>query len=134
VLFAKTTDRPGWSPSTIEEVTPEIISRFFDADSSFLKEVPSLSLPEELTSGTIPNNLTKYALPTEEEIGSVVLGSHATGGGLGVRFDELLARFTELRPGKMGVKEKVVEVVQRRCGVTDNRDGNWVWLKWIHTK
>ncbi|KIM49385.1 hypothetical protein M413DRAFT_438570 [Hebeloma cylindrosporum] len=131
VLFLKTSGRPEWSPSTIKGVSPEIVSRFFEADSPFLKDVPSLSLPADLTSGTL-SNPTKYALPTEEEIGSVVLGSHATGGGLGVRIDELLGRFAELRPGKMGVKEKVMEVVQRKCEVTDNRDGNRVWLKWIH--
>jgi 3-hydroxyisobutyryl-CoA hydrolase len=133
VLFSKTSERPEWSPAKIKDVTPEIVSRFFDAESLFLKDAPSLSLPEDLTPGT-PCNPRKYTLPSEEEIGSVVMGSHATGGGLGVRIDELLARFAELRPGKMGVKEKVLEVVQRKCEVTDNRDGNRVWLKWIHTK
>lgn len=132
VLVAKTSERPEWSPSKIEDISPEIVSRFFDTDSSiFLKDVPSLNLSGDLTSGTL-SNPTKYALPSEEEIGSVVLGSHATGGGMGIRIDELLARFAELRPGKMGVKEKVIEVVQRKCEVTDNRDGNRVWLKWIH--
>lgn len=133
VLFAKTLERPEWSPAKIKDVTPEIVSRFFDADSPFLKDVPSLTPPVDLTPGT-PSNPRQYTLPSEEEIGSVVMGSHATGGGLGVRIDELLARFAELRPGKMGVKEKVIEVVQRKCEVTDNRDGNRVWLKWIHTK
>lgn len=133
MLFAKTLERPEWSPAKIKDVTPEIVSRFFDADSPFLKDVPSLTPPVDLTPGT-PSNPRQYTLPSEEEIGSVVMGSHATGGGLGVRIDELLARFAELRPGKMGVKEKVIEVVQRKCEVTDNRDGNRVWLKWIHTK
>jgi 3-hydroxyisobutyryl-CoA hydrolase len=131
VLVLKTSERPEWKPSRIKDVTPEIVSRFFDADSPFLKDVPSLTLPDDLTSETLSNPM-KYALPSEEEIGSVVLGSHATGGGLGIRIDELLGRFAELRPGKMGVKEKVIEVVQRKCEVTDNRDGNRVWLKWIH--
>jgi len=74
----------------------------------------------------------RFALPTEEEIGSIVMGTHVSGGGLGVRFDELLARFAEIRPGKLGVKEKVLEVVQRKCELTDNADGNRVWLKWKH--
>jgi len=131
VIVQKLKERPTWSPSTLEEITPEIISRFFDQKSSFLTSAPSLSVPAELTSGTISNPF-KYTLPTEEEIGSVVTGSHASGGGLAFRFDELLARFAELRPGKMGVKEKLLEVVQRRCELTDNRDGNRVWLKWKH--
>ncbi|KDR81742.1 hypothetical protein GALMADRAFT_135147 [Galerina marginata CBS 339.88] len=131
VIVQKLKERPGWSPSTLEDVTPDIISRFFDPKSSFLTPAPSLSVPAELTSGTISNPF-KYVLPTEEEIGSVVTGSHASGGGLAFRFDELLARFAELRPGKMGVKEKLLEVVQRRCELTDNQDGNRVWLKWKH--
>ncbi|KAH9483961.1 3-hydroxyisobutyryl-CoA hydrolase, mitochondrial [Psilocybe cubensis] len=127
----KAHERPEWSPPTLQEVTPAIVNRFFDPKSPFLTSAPSLDLPAELTSGTISNPL-KYALPTEKEIGSVVTGSHASGGGLGLRFDELLDRFAELRPGKMGVKEKLLEVVQRRCVLTDNADGNQVWLKWKH--
>ncbi|KAF4614630.1 hypothetical protein D9613_003181 [Agrocybe pediades] len=131
VIVKKSKERPEWSPATLREVTPSIVSNFFDPKSPYLKEAPTLSLPEELTSGTISNPL-KYALPTEEEIGSVVTGSHASGGGLGLRFEELLTRFAELRPGKMGVKEKIIDVVQRRCELTDNADGNRVWLKWKH--
>ena len=133
VLFSKTSERPEWSPSRIKDVDSEIVARFFDPNAGFLSNAPSLTLPADLTSGTLANP-TKYALPSEEEIGSVVLGSHATGGGMGIRIDELVARFAELRPGKMGVKEKVMEVVQRKCEVEDNRDGNRVWLKWIHSK
>lgn len=133
MLVSKTLERPEWSPSWIKDVDSEIVARFFDPNSPFLTDAPSLTLPAELTSGTL-SNPTKYALPSEEEIGSVVLGSHPTGGGMGIRLDELVARFAELRPGKMGVKEKVMEVVQRKCKVEDNRDGNRVWLKWIHSQ
>lgn len=75
----------------------------------------------------------KYALPTEDEIGTMVRGSHNSGGGTGIRLDELVSKFNDLRPGKMGVKEKVIEVARRKCEVVDNKDGNFVWLKWKHT-
>ncbi|KAF8911054.1 3-hydroxyisobutyryl-CoA hydrolase [Gymnopilus junonius] len=133
VVLDKSKERPNWSPATLQEVTAEIVARFFDPKSPFLTEVPSLSLPAELTSGTV-SNPWKYALPTEEEIGSLVTGSHASGGGLAFTLDELLTRFAEMRPGKMGVKEKVLEVVQRKCELTDNNDGNRVWLKWKHQR
>jgi len=74
----------------------------------------------------------KYALPTEDEIGSLVRGSHTSGGGTGLRLDELLSKFNDLRQGKLGVKEKILEVVGRKCDVVDNGDGNFVWLKWKH--
>lgn len=75
----------------------------------------------------------KYALPTEDEIGAMVRGSHSAGGSRGIRLDELISRFVDLREGKMGVKEKVLEVAHRKCEVVDNVDGNRVWLKWKHT-
>ena len=75
----------------------------------------------------------KYALPTEDEIGSVVRGSHSSGGGTGIRLDELVSRFHDLRQGKMGVKGKVLEVAKRKCEIVDNEDGNFVWLKWKHS-
>jgi 3-hydroxyisobutyryl-CoA hydrolase len=75
----------------------------------------------------------KYALPTEDEIGTMVRGSHTSGGGTGISLDELLSKFNVLRQGKMGVKEKVREVVHRKCEVVDNVDGNFVWLKWKHS-
>lgn len=134
VLVKKEKDvRPDWSPATIEEITPKIVARFFDPESPFLRDVPSLNLPAELVSGTIANPW-KYALPSEDEIRSLVLGSHVSGGGLAFTLEELLARFAEMRPGKMGVKEKVLEVVQRKCELTDNNDGNRVWLKWKHQR
>ncbi|KAF8163438.1 3-hydroxyisobutyryl-CoA hydrolase [Crassisporium funariophilum] len=123
--------RPNWSPSNLKDVSPQIIANFFEPSSPYLSSAPELTFPAEVTSGTLTNPM-KYALPTEEEIGSVVMGSHASGGAVGIRFDELLARFAELRPSKLGVKEKLYEVVQRRCEITDNADGNRVWLKWIH--
>ncbi|CAA7271582.1 unnamed protein product [Cyclocybe aegerita] len=132
VLVTKSKDKPEWSPTSLKEVTPEILSRFFDPQSPYLADAPKLDFPEEQTSAKLGNPL-KYALPTEEEIASVVIGSHGSAGGnLGLRFEEVVARFAELRGGKLGVKEKVTEVVNRRCELTDNADGNFVWLKWKH--
>jgi 3-hydroxyisobutyryl-CoA hydrolase len=74
----------------------------------------------------------KYALPTEEEIGSVVRGSHSSGGTTGLRLEELISKFKDLRGEKMGVEEKVLEVAKRKCEIVDNSDGNFVWLKWKH--
>lgn len=73
-----------------------------------------------------------YALPTESDIGSVVRGSHTAGGGTGITFEELLAKFDDYQGGKLGVREKIAEVAGRRCEVVDNKDGNFVWLRWKH--
>ncbi|KAF8623491.1 hypothetical protein AX15_006274 [Amanita polypyramis BW_CC] len=133
VLVEKTAGRPRWSPGTIEEVTEEIVSRFFDPKSPFLAATPKFTVPERFKSGP-SSHLMKFALPTEEEIGAVVRGAHSSGGTTGIKLDELLSRFGELRQGKMGVREKVLEVVQRKCQTVDNADGNFVWLKWDHSR
>ena len=132
VLVDRIKERPNWSPAGLNDVSAQTVANFFEPNSPYLTLAPELTIPPELTSGTRLNPIMKYALPSEEEIGSVVTGSHATGGGVGIRVEELLKKFGELRPGKLGVKEKIYEVVQRRCSVTDNADGNQVWLKWKH--
>lgn len=129
VLIQKSKETPEWSPATLKDVTPEVISRFFDPKSPYLEGAPELSISDGLVKNLNP---MKFALPTETEIGSVVMGQHASGGEMSIRIDELLARFAELRPGKMGVKEKILEAIQRRCDLIDNADGNRVWLRWKH--
>ncbi|TFK76353.1 3-hydroxyisobutyryl-CoA hydrolase [Pluteus cervinus] len=125
----KKDERPNWSPSTVDGVTDEIVSRFFEGSSSFLSNVPTLDIPEVFAK-KISLQPMKFGLPTEEEIGTVVRGEHKTGGTMGMTLDELVGKFGNLRPGKLGVKEKILEVASRRCEIVDNADGNFVWLKW----
>ena len=56
----------------------------------------------------------KFALPSEEEIESVVTGGHPSGGEMSVQTDEVVRRFGEMRRGKMGIEEKIVEVIGRK--------------------
>jgi len=132
VLLERIKERPNWSPSSVQDVTKDLVDRFFEPASPYLASAAELAFPAELTSGTLANPF-KFTLPSEEEIGQVVMGLHTSGGGMGMRYDELVARFAALRPGKIGVLNKLREVVQRRCELTDNADGNMVWLKWKHS-
>ena len=126
VLVSKQPGRPEWSPSTVSEVTKETVEKFFDPSSTYQLDIPdTLQVPSA-------SRYFDYALPTEEEIGSAVMGSHANAGDMGATAEEIIALFEGLRPGKQGVREKVQEVLQRRCTLVDNADGNFVWLKWIH--
>ncbi|KAG6917931.1 hypothetical protein DXG01_000368 [Tephrocybe rancida] len=134
LLEKKRNERPAWSPSSYKEVSEEVVSRFFAEDSPYLSGVPSLSisnlLKKQEASSTKP---FKFALPTEDEIGAMVRGSHSAGGATGISVDELVSAFNNIRNGKIGVREKVLEVAQRKCEVKDNGgDGNFVWLKWKH--
>jgi 3-hydroxyisobutyryl-CoA hydrolase len=128
VIKAKSKDRPEWNPATVEEVTDDIVDRFFHPSAGYLDSAPALDIPQQLNNDVVLP--MRFALPTEEEIGQVVSGSHTSGGATSVSLEELVSRFNDLRSGKMGVKEKIIEVASRRCEIKDNADGNTVWLKW----
>jgi 3-hydroxyisobutyryl-CoA hydrolase len=130
VLVEKKKEEIAWSPGRLKEVTSEIVSRFFALKSPYLEGAPELTISDEASDRVA--NAMKFGLPSEKEIGSVVMGQHSSGGEMSLRIDELLGRFGELRPGKIGVKEKIVEVIERRCDLIDNADGNQVWLRWKH--
>lgn len=116
-------ERPLWSPANLDDVSAEVVANFFEPNSPYLTLAPELTIPADLTSGTKLNPV-RYGLPSEEEIGSVVTKYSGE-----IQFEDLLKRFTEQRQGKPGVKEKIYEVVQRRCELTGHA-GNRVWLKW----
>jgi 3-hydroxyisobutyryl-CoA hydrolase len=123
--------RPAWSPSTLEEVDKKIIIRnFFSADSPFASDAPTISVSEPSAGG--PRDPGRYALPSEHAIGTAVTGSGVGSGGTGLTLEELAVHFERGRPGKHGIREKVIEVVERRCEVTDNADKNYRWLRWRH--
>ncbi|KAH6918437.1 3-hydroxyisobutyryl-coenzyme A hydrolase isoform 1 [Coprinopsis sp. MPI-PUGE-AT-0042] len=130
VLVTKTKARPEWKPSNLEEVKPELLERFFSKQSEYLKGLPTLEVPKEFEAFADSKHL-KYALPTEAEIGAYVRGSHASSGDFGCTAEDVTSFFEKARSGKVGVREKVAEVVQRKCEVIDNADGNFVWLRWI---
>ncbi|KAJ3968368.1 3-hydroxyisobutyryl-coenzyme A hydrolase [Lentinula raphanica] len=121
--------RPNWSPATLEEVTNEIVDRFFNEKSPYLESMPEFKYP--FAPGE-SRDYTEYALPTETAIRDMVTGEHPQGGDTGITLDELLSSFENITDSKLGVREKIREVVTRRCELVDNADGNRVWLKWIH--
>jgi len=125
----KESERPLWSPPNLNDVSAEVVANFFEPESPYLTMAPELTIPLDLTPPTArPVDHAKYALPSEEEIGSKVTTAHPSG--KGIQFEELLQKFTEQRPGKLGVKEKIYEVVQRRCELIKDWNGNKIWLKW----
>ncbi|KAF9261400.1 3-hydroxyisobutyryl-coenzyme A hydrolase [Marasmius fiardii PR-910] len=130
VLGAKSRGRPNWSPSSLEEVTPQMVNDFFNG--KYITEKVKLEIPEPFASVPLhkPN---RFALPTEIDIRDMVTGGHVTSSGSGITQDELVAKVTDLYNRKMGVREKVLEVIARKCRLADNADGNRVWLKWVHS-
>ena len=132
VLVEKSSEKPNWYPATLKEISDATVrSNFFSDDSPYLSSAQTLTIPDHVMP-TKDKNPMRYCLPTEKEIGSMVRGSHPSSGKSGLTLPELISKFDNLRKGKHGVREKVLEVVQRKCDTVDNADGNFQWLKWKH--
>ncbi len=50
--------------------------------------------------------------------------------GQGYTVDEVVEKVLEHHNGKMGIREKVLEIIERKCKIVDNADGNFVWVSW----
>jgi 3-hydroxyisobutyryl-CoA hydrolase len=126
VLIDKKSKRPKWSPNRLEEVTSEHVERFFSEESEFMTLRPTLSIPGYLMHSK-ETPASRFALPTEKDIGDVIRGSHSSSGQMAITRGELLSKFEKLRPGKHGVREKIEEIVGRKCVCVDGE-----WLQWRH--
>ena len=133
VVVKKARDtRPNWQPSTVSEVSDDfILKSFFPQLKANDTTSPRLSPPEWLAQANVVSPMV-YGLPTEEDIGRMVLGSHRSSGSTVLTLDELVAKFEEIKGGKAGVRQKIEEVVQRRCTTEEDKQAGKKWLKWVH--
>ncbi|KIP12319.1 hypothetical protein PHLGIDRAFT_27447 [Phlebiopsis gigantea 11061_1 CR5-6] len=130
VLVEKTKGRPAWEPSTVEEVNDtDVKAKFFSQFSPENGTAPTVDVPADVE--TIPSKVSspmRFALPTEYEIREMVVGSHPSSGGSAITKEELVQKFVALRKSKMSVREKILDVVQRKC-VEEPAEGE-KYLKW----
>ncbi|RUS28909.1 ClpP/crotonase-like domain-containing protein, partial [Jimgerdemannia flammicorona] len=97
LLVNKPATTPTWNPPTLSEISDtDVLNSYFFAPSP-----NELSL---LTSKDLSTLHSRYALPTEKDIERVVTG-------------EVKGWFSRDRRGKQGVREKVVEVLERRTTI-----------------
>lgn len=133
VLIDKTRGRPAWSPATLNEVQDaDVLKSFFSKYSPDAGTAPRITVPLETTSESVARTFSPmhFALPTEEEIRHMVDGSHSSSGGTVITREELVQKFEVLRKGKIGVKEKVIEVSQRCCVEDEDKTTGEKWLRW----
>lgn len=100
-LINRTKERPNWSPNTLEEVTDEQVDAFFRQVSE--ERLALLDIGKR-------GRYTKYphaylGLPTEKEILAFVEEGRST--------EEIVKYFIKEKDGKVGVREKVEEVMER---------------------
>ncbi|THG99971.1 hypothetical protein EW026_g2486 [Hermanssonia centrifuga] len=132
VLVDKIIERPAWYPATLGEVSDsEISKKFFSDYTPTSGTSPALAFPEALdpAKGTRFSPVL-FALPTEQEIRQLVDGSHASSGATAITLQELLNKLNLLRQGKMGIREKVLEVVERCCVQDEEKETGEKYLRW----
>jgi 3-hydroxyisobutyryl-CoA hydrolase len=125
VIVEKLKGRPAWLPASLSQVdVAKLEAAFFQPGAN----PPQLMLPEALHKPhPPPASFSRYGLPAENELQALVEGRHASSGSGALTLQELIVKAEDLRGGKHGVTEKVLEVASRRCA-TDT-DG---YLRWKH--
>jgi 3-hydroxyisobutyryl-CoA hydrolase len=132
VIIEKTKGRPAWSPSTVAEVDDtDVALKFFGQYSPENGTAASIEIPADVeVDASKAGSPMRYALPTEAEIKLLVKGSHGTSGSSALTKDELVQKAVKLSKDKMGVREKILDVVARKC-VEVTEDGDPVkYLRW----
>ncbi|GAA5837681.1 hypothetical protein JCM9279_006834 [Rhodotorula babjevae] len=128
-------ERPSWSPATLKEVSDADIQRtFFSSPPPFSNPpVPNLRLAQLRKSrpGTpLPPYKTsphaKWALPSERDVEKIVKGEDAGSDDYAVTRAEVVERLVRRSGGKVGVKEKVEEVLRRKTVLADEQTIKWV--------
>lgn len=111
-LISKPPKAPQWSPARLEDVSPEEVDRFFMVEGS-----ERLTLLEEGVYREYPDGSLR--LPTEREIEKRVKDED------GAAWEAVVETVVRRRIGKPGVREKVEEVLKRRCDVDDKGRVFW---------
>ena len=119
-LINKPPTEPKWSPSTLAEVSHKDISNFFTLSEG----AEALRLIDPI-DGKQPNNYMDYphagfALPRESDIEAVVVEKGQDG--KKAVMNEVLKRWKN----KLGVREKVTDVLARKTEAAGERAIKWV--------
>lgn len=128
VLVDKIKGRPKWSPDSLSGVSDEHITKtFFDPSSPYLTTSPQLSF-----SKTLEKPWKNYALPSEEEIGEVIRGTHPTSGELSLDLEEVQNHVARMRAGKGGLVSKLQDVLQRRTRIVPATKDVSEHVEWVY--
>lgn len=118
-LIDKPPSTPKWNPSTLDEVKDGDVNEFFTVP----KDGRRLNLMAYSTWKEYP---AQMGLPREVEVEEAV--RIAVGSGEKARNvrRRIVDNMAKQKGGKLGVKEKVEEVLQRNCGVSDHGGLRWI--------
>ncbi|KAL7341933.1 3-hydroxyisobutyryl-CoA hydrolase [Rhodotorula toruloides] len=125
--------RPEWQPATLSQVTDDHIQKtFFAHPPPFTNPpLPKLNLSRmQRAQGAYPTYRVsphaKWLLPTERDVEKVVKGEDAGSDEYAVTRQEVVERLVARWRGKVGVAEKVEEVLSRKTVVAEQDTLKWV--------
>ncbi|MBW0483055.1 hypothetical protein O181_022770 [Austropuccinia psidii MF-1] len=129
LLVEKKKTRANWNPESLEEVDPHILQRlFFSSKPEPTTHVLPLKFIETQVRSYKSYPHANFSLPSEEIIKQHVIGSVKGSGDFAVTKRELIDIIQRKYQDKVGVKEKVKEVLSRRAIEKGEKEGNV--LKW----
>lgn len=119
-----TRQKPNWKPDQLSHVDDtKIKQHYFDSPSPLRLEL--------LNSRDFKNYpYRKYMLPSEEDIKRVVTGEAPDVGNYALNRQQIVEHLTRERQGKQGVKQKVLEVLDRKT--VENQKDQDKSLKWVY--
>lgn len=115
-LLHKPPAKPQWDPPILDKVTNEDVESFFSIEEG---EEGLELLTQGMDYDRYPFE-KMLGLPREEDVEQMVRGRL-------MKREEVIAEMVERKEGKIGAREKVEEVLARRCGV--DREGSMVWTR-----
>ena len=111
-LISKPPKTPKWNPARLEDVPTSAVDQFFMVEGS-----ERLALLEEGEYREYPHGY--LGLPTERQIEGRVKEED------GAAWEAVMETFVGQRSGKPGIKEKVAEVLERRCRIDSHGRVFW---------
>lgn len=116
-LINKPPEKPTWNPSTAKEVHDITVDQLF-----VMAGEERLTL---LGTDTYKEYPGQRGLPTDLDVKRVVAAAVQAGRDGDRTVQRVISKMSRDRGGKLGVKEKVKEVLERKCDVND--DGLLLW-------
>ncbi|EJD53137.1 3-hydroxyisobutyryl-coenzyme A hydrolase isoform 1 [Auricularia subglabra TFB-10046 SS5] len=111
-----------WKPATLDEVDHKtVVDNFFKPSSPYLQDRPTLDLEAPLSSAP-PPSFMRFSLPSEHYVESVVRGTNTSSGRHALTAEEVVDTICRTFKDKPGTREKVQEIIQRKCRVLDDPD------------
>ncbi|GAA5822752.1 hypothetical protein JCM11251_004366 [Rhodosporidiobolus azoricus] len=125
--------RPAWQPATLEEVRDKDLHTLFFSNKPPFSSPPVPRLDFKQTRRSRPRALApfkesphrKYLLPREVDVERIVKGEDAGSDEYAVTREEVVDRLVQRYNGKVGVKEKVEEILSRKTREGEQRTLTW---------